>query len=156
MRSDPRVRLIEESERLGKAAAVNRILSEARGDQIVFISADVRPEPDCLMSLVRTMKDPNIGIACGRPEPVQRGGTLIRRVVATLWGFHNWHSAKLNHAGVLMHASEVFCFRRGIVSMVPKGIVNDDAFLAGSPRKAGVTRSNMLQVPKFESSELKP
>jgi cellulose synthase/poly-beta-1,6-N-acetylglucosamine synthase-like glycosyltransferase len=129
--------LIEEPERLGKAAAVNRILSMARGDKVIFISADVKPEPNCLTSLVTAMKDPIVGISCGRPEPVQRGRMLVKGIVRTLWGFHNWQLKKLNHAGLLMHASEVFCIRRGIVSKIPRGIVNDDAFLAVAARNSG-------------------
>jgi len=147
---DPRVRLIEEPVRLGKAAAVSRILSEARGDQIIFVSADVTPEPDCLMSLVRTMADPKVGISCGRPEPIQRGRRLVSAIVKTLWGFHNWQLEKLNHAGLLMHASEVFCIRRGIVKQIPRTIVNDDAYLAVKAKSHGYRikylRNSQVQV----------
>lgn len=134
---DSRVRLIEEPERVGKAASVNKILSQARGDYIIFISADVIPTTSCLMSLARAMGDPRVGLACAKPEPVQRGKTLIRGIVGTLWGFHNWQLEKLNHLGVLMHASELFCIRRGIVKRIPSGIINDDAFIAVSARTAG-------------------
>lgn len=135
--NDKRVRLIEEPDRLGKAAAVSRILSKARGDYIVFISADVTPKPGCLMSLVTAMDDPKIGIACGKPEPVSRGKTLVRGIVGTLWGFHNWQLEKLNHFGTLMHASELFCIRRGIVNRIPNGMINDDAFIAVATKSAG-------------------
>jgi cellulose synthase/poly-beta-1,6-N-acetylglucosamine synthase-like glycosyltransferase len=36
-----------------------------------------------------------------------------------------------------MHASEVFCTRRGIVKSIPREMVNDDAFLAVAAKKAG-------------------
>lgn len=36
-----------------------------------------------------------------------------------------------------MHASEVFCIRRGIVLDIPKGIVNDDAYLAVATKSRG-------------------
>lgn len=146
-RRDSRVKLIEEPRRLGKAAAVNKILSRARGDQIVFVSADVIPRQDCIMSLVRTMEDQSVGIACGKPEPIRRGRKLMQGLVETLWGFHNWQLEKLNHAGVLMHASEVFCFRNGIVKRIPRGIVNDDAFLAVATKKRGY---RIKYVPESE------
>lgn len=146
-RKDHRVKLMEEPRRLGKAAAVNRILAKARGEQIVLISADVIPRHDCIMSLVRSMADESVGISCGRPEPIQRGRKLVRGLVETLWGFHNWQLEKLNHAGVLMHASEVFCFKNGIVKRIPKGIVNDDAFLAVAAKKKGY---RIRYVPQSE------
>jgi biofilm PGA synthesis N-glycosyltransferase PgaC len=136
-RKDPRVKLIEEPRRLGKATAVNRVLSEAKGENIVLISADVIPRPGCMKGLIEAMVDERVGITCGKPEPVQRGRKLIRELVGTLWGFHNWQLEKLNHAGMLMHASEVFCIRKGIVKSIPKDMVNDDAFLAVAAKKAG-------------------
>jgi cellulose synthase/poly-beta-1,6-N-acetylglucosamine synthase-like glycosyltransferase len=136
-RKDPRVKLIEESRRLGKATAVNKILTKAEGEQIVMISADVIPRPGCITGLVRSMVDQQVGISCGRPEPITRGRKLIRELVGTLWGFHNWQLEKLNHAGLLMHASEVFCIRKGIVKKIPKEMVNDDAFLAVAAKNAG-------------------
>lgn len=65
------------------------------------------------------------------------GRKLVRRLVETLWGFHNWQLEKLNHAGLLMHASEVFCIRKGVVKKIPREMVNDDAFLAVAAKKAG-------------------
>ena len=127
---DTRVKLIEEPVRLGKAKAVNKILSEAKGANIIFLSADVTPGPNCLMALERVMVDPAIGISCGKPKPIRRGNLLIRGVVETLWGFHNWQLERLNDEGILMHASEVFCLRNGLVQQIPEDMVNDDAYMA--------------------------
>ena len=134
---DSRVRLIEEPVRLGKARAVNRILSEARGKNIVFISADVTPKPNCLMALVKAMDDSTIGISCGKPRPIRRGSAPIRQVVETLWGFHNWQLERLNHRGILMHASEVFCIRSGVIHEIPENTINDDAYLAVATKERG-------------------
>jgi len=134
---DRRVKLIEEPTRLGKASAVTKILTQAKGKLVIFISADVTPQPRCVTSLVKAMADPSIGIACGRPEPVKRGRAIIKRIVDTLWSYHNWQLERLNHAGFLMHASEIFCLRGGVLNEVPLGIVNDDAFLAVVMKKLG-------------------
>ena len=146
---DHRVKLIEEQTRLGKASAVNKILSRAKGQRIVFISADVIPRQNCIMSLATAMEDERVGVACGRPEPIRRGGSLMKGLVETLWGFHNWQLEKLNHAGVLMHASEVFCLRNGIVNEIPMGLVNDDAFLAVAAKSRG------FQIRYVPQSEVK-
>jgi len=134
---DPRVRLIEESVRLGKASAVNLILSKAKGEFIIFVSADVVPQPGCIVALLDPMTNRSVGISCGQPVPVARGRPLIRGVVDTLWGFHNWQLEKLNDAGLLMHASEVFCLRNGIVTNIPPDLVNDDAYIAVRTKNLG-------------------
>ena len=134
---DSRVRLIEEPARLGKAHAVNRILSEAKGNNIIFLSADVTPKPNCLMALVNAMDNPAIGISCGKPSPIRRGSALMRGVIENLWGFHNWQLEQLNHRGILMHASEVFCIRTGLVHGIPENMVNDDAYLAVATKNRG-------------------
>jgi len=134
---DQRVRLIEEPTRLGKASAVNLILANARGEFIVFVSADVIPQPNCLVALFKPMTDSSVGISCGQPVPVPRGRPLIRGVVDTLWGFHNWQLEKLNDAGLLMHASEVFCLRKGLVTKIPSDLVNDDAYIAVRAKSLG-------------------
>jgi cellulose synthase/poly-beta-1,6-N-acetylglucosamine synthase-like glycosyltransferase len=134
---DPRIRLIEEPVRLGKAKAVNEILFESRGKNIIFLSADVTPKPDCLMALARAMHDPTIGVSCGKPSPIKRGSAPIRGLVETLWGFHNWQLERLNHLGLLMHASEVFCIRKELIHKIPEDMVNDDAFLAVATKIQG-------------------
>ncbi|HUO42769.1 MAG TPA: glycosyltransferase [Methylomirabilota bacterium] len=134
---DSRVKLIEEPNRLGKASAVNLILSRARGEFIVFVSADVIPQPGCIIALLKPMTNRSVGISCGQPVPVARGRPLIRGIVDTLWGFHNWQLEKLNDAGLLMHASEVFCLRNGIVTSVPSDLVNDDAYIAVRAKSLG-------------------
>lgn len=74
---DSRVKLIEEPVRLGKASAVNLILEKARGDRIVFLSADVALKPNFLLALLEGMADPSVGISCGQPVPVRRGRLLM-------------------------------------------------------------------------------
>jgi cellulose synthase/poly-beta-1,6-N-acetylglucosamine synthase-like glycosyltransferase len=130
------VRLVEEPTRLGKASAVNLILAQAKGEIIAFLSADVIPQPNCLIALLKPMADPSVGISC-QPVPVPRGRPLIRGIVDTLWGFHNWQLEKLNDAGLLMHASEVFCLRKGLVTGIPSDLVNDDAYIAVRTKSLG-------------------
>jgi cellulose synthase/poly-beta-1,6-N-acetylglucosamine synthase-like glycosyltransferase len=150
---DSRVRLIEEPTRLGKASAVNLILANAKGENIIFVSADVIPEPNCLLALLEPLADSVVGISCGRPVPVRRGRPLMRGIVETLWGFHNWQLQELNDAGLLMHASEVFCIRKGIVPRIPADLVNDDAYLAVKTKSLGYS---IKYAPKSQVGVLGP
>jgi cellulose synthase/poly-beta-1,6-N-acetylglucosamine synthase-like glycosyltransferase len=136
-KKDRRLRLIEERPRQGKAKAVEMILSVARGRNIILMTGDSTPDLGCLGGLIKAMQDNTVGIACGKPLPAKRGRLLMKVVVDTLWSFHNWQLESLNDAGMLMHASEVFCIRNGIVKKMPADIVNDDAYLAVKTRARG-------------------
>ena len=52
-----------------------------------------------------------------------------------------------------MHASEVFCIRRGIVSEIPKNMVNDDAYLAVATKSRGYS---IKYIPNAEVSVYGP
>jgi cellulose synthase/poly-beta-1,6-N-acetylglucosamine synthase-like glycosyltransferase len=116
---------------------VNRILSGARGKSIIFLPADVVPKPGCVPLLLDAVVEDGVGMSCGRPTPLRRGRRLVREMVQTLWGFHNWQAERLNHEGLLMHASEIFCIRNGIANEIPRDIVNDDAYLAVAVKNSG-------------------
>jgi len=49
---DPRIYLIIEKERKGKASAINKILKRCRGRYIFLIPGDVLPEENCLPLLI--------------------------------------------------------------------------------------------------------
>jgi cellulose synthase/poly-beta-1,6-N-acetylglucosamine synthase-like glycosyltransferase len=134
---DFRVLLIQEPTRRGKAAAVNAILSTAKGEIIIFISADVIPEKGCFTGLIRAVEDGRVGIACGEPIPLERGGLFLKKVVNTLWTLHNHQLKRLSDAGTLIHASDVFCLRNGIINRIPEDIVNDDSYLAAKIKALG-------------------
>jgi cellulose synthase/poly-beta-1,6-N-acetylglucosamine synthase-like glycosyltransferase len=127
---DSRVRTYVENERKGKASAVNRILSDARGHTILLISADTLPSKGCFSKLLTKLQLPNVGIVCGNPIPTNRSTALVDKIVQLLWGFHG-HLAR--------HATEIFCIRKGIVDKIPTETVNDDAYVALIAKKKGWT-----------------
>ena len=134
---DHRVHVYVENERKGKASAVNHILSKARGYKILFISADTLPKKACFKRLLSRMQNPNVGIVCGNPVPVNSSTSLVDRFVQILWGFHDYVFEQLNDAHLARHATEIFCVRKGIVNQIPARTVNDDAYIALAARKKG-------------------
>ena len=75
--SDPRVRLIRQSNH-GKPAALNRALSEARGEIVVTIDADTWVDPDAIPLLVRDFADPKVGAVAGNVKVLNRSTWLTR------------------------------------------------------------------------------
>lgn len=136
-RKDSRVRAYVENERKGKASAVNQILSNAKCDNILFISADTLPNNGCFARLLTKLRHPEVGIVCGNPSPINSSASLVGRFVHLLWGFHDHVFQQLNDAGLARHATEIFCIRKGLVNKIPQETVNDDAFIALTTKKKG-------------------
>jgi cellulose synthase/poly-beta-1,6-N-acetylglucosamine synthase-like glycosyltransferase len=134
---DPRIKVFNEIKREGKASAVNKILANATGDAIIFISADTLPWKDCFRKLASRLQAPDVGIVCGKPLPINYSNSLADRLVRMLWSFHDHVFKELNDAGLAKHATEVFCIRRGIVGSIPPETINDDAHIALLAKKKG-------------------
>lgn len=136
-KQDSRVHAYIESERKGKASAVDYILQNAKGNTILFVSADTLPSRGCFSRLLSKVHFPNVGIVCGHPVPIDNQSPLVGKLVNLLWGFHNHTFEQLNDAGLARHATEIFCIRNGIVESIPPETVNDDAYLALVAKKKG-------------------
>jgi cellulose synthase/poly-beta-1,6-N-acetylglucosamine synthase-like glycosyltransferase len=134
---DSRIRLHVEDKRRGKASAINHILAHAKGNFILFISADVLPRRRSFPKLLSRLQAPDVGIACGSPIPVDSANSLVGRLVQLLWRFHNHVFRELNDEGLARHATEIFCVRKGIVDHIPAETVNDDAYIAVTAKKKG-------------------
>ena len=136
-RKDSRVRAYVENERRGKASAVNCILHNAKGNAILFVSADTLPSKRCFPRLLSRLQLPHVGIVCGHPEPINNSNPFVGKIVKLLWGFQDHTFQQLNDAGLARHATEIFCIRKGIVEGIPPETVNDDAYLAVIAKKKG-------------------
>ncbi len=75
--ADPRIRLVEQKERLGKASAMNQAVLQTDADLLLFSDADSRLAPDAVRKLARHFSDPQVGGVCGYRRTV-RGGAWAR------------------------------------------------------------------------------
>jgi cellulose synthase/poly-beta-1,6-N-acetylglucosamine synthase-like glycosyltransferase len=104
--TDPRIRLLVQRRREGKASAVNLFLSTVREPVVVLCSADLVAAPDALDRLVAPFAEPEIGMTAGRPVPVDDPGTFLGFAVHLLWALH--HDVNL----VSFKAGEMIAFRK--------------------------------------------
>jgi len=74
---DPRVRIIHQVNR-GKAAALNRAISEAETEIVVTIDADTEIEPDAIRKLARHFSDPKLAAIAGNVKVGNRSRWLTR------------------------------------------------------------------------------
>jgi biofilm PGA synthesis N-glycosyltransferase PgaC len=100
------IRLLEEHDRRGKAAAINALLKEAESDVVVLVSGDVVPEPDAIERLCSALSG-DVGISTGRPVPRETGG-LLGRVTGLQWRIHHEISLKRPKFGEMIAFRRVF------------------------------------------------
>ena len=124
---DKRVRLYVESERNGKASAINIINDLAKGHIIVQTDGDVRLEPDAISNLIKRFEDPTVGAVSGHPIPVISKKNLFYDW--TLMSYNKIHEVRQaeERVGDFWHLSGyLLAWRKGALSEVPfvKGAVD--------------------------------
>jgi glycosyltransferase involved in cell wall biosynthesis len=137
---DPRIHLVREPERRGKASALNRILAAYRGSILVLVNADARLAPGALAALLRAFEDPlDTVVACGAAVPETEGG-IPRLVEEVQWDLHNRILAVQSARNQDNHCcDELMATRRGFVDSLPPDLINDGAYLGVRAALSGRT-----------------
>lgn len=117
---EPRISLLVQERREGKASAINLFVRHATQPILVLCSADVLPEVDAIERLVAPLADPDVGMTSCRPVPINDPGTFMGFAVHLLWNLH--HEINLNG----FKAGEMTAFRR-IFERIPYDTAVDEA-----------------------------
>ncbi len=121
----PRIQLIVQARREGKASAINLFLQRAYSPVLVLVGADIIPEKDALEKLCVHFADTNIGMVGARPVPVNDQNTFIGHAVHLLWRLHDRMARRSPKLG------EVVAFRN-IVSSIPTDTAVDEISIQSS------------------------
>lgn len=105
---DPRIRLLVQPRRQGKASAMNLFIAEAAEEVLVLSSADLQPAPDTIEALVRPFVDPEVGMTACRPVPVNDPGTFMGFAAHLLWDLHHAMNEQAFKAGEMIAFRHVF------------------------------------------------
>jgi poly-beta-1,6-N-acetyl-D-glucosamine synthase len=105
---DPRIRLISQEKRAGKAAAINDYLPRAQEKILVLCSADLLPEPEAIERLVAPFADPEVGMTSSRPVPVNDASQFMGYAAHMLWGLHHAINMKSFKAGEMIAIRKIF------------------------------------------------
>lgn len=117
---DPRVRLIVEKKRSGKAAAINLLMRETSEDIVVVLGGDVVFTRRSLLNLLAPFNDPTVGMTGARPVPTNPRAGILNRTVNVLWDLHHQVSLEQPKMG------EAVAFRR-VVEAIDAGTLVDEA-----------------------------
>ena len=122
MQKDQRIKLLIQSQREGKASAINLFLAKACGDILILESADTVPAEGTLDKLIAPFVDSKVGMTGARPIPVNPKDTFIGFTVHLMWTLHHKIALSAPKLG------ELVAFRN-IVREIPPYTAVDEACL---------------------------
>ncbi len=131
LKSNPRIFLIKQTKREGKASAINIFLKYASGDIMVLESGDTIPAEDAIENLTESFKNPKIGMTGGHPIPINDPNTFMGFTVHLLWNLH--HRLALEHPKL----GELVAFRRDLVRKIPADTAVDEAYIESLINRQG-------------------
>ncbi|MGB7925666.1 MAG: glycosyltransferase family 2 protein [Pyrinomonadaceae bacterium] len=99
------VRLHRQPVRLGKTAAQNAAIEQARGEVILFSDATTLYKADVLRVMNRSFADPAVGCVAGRLIYVDPAETSVGRGARSYWEYETFLKRHESHAGSLIGAS---------------------------------------------------
>jgi cellulose synthase/poly-beta-1,6-N-acetylglucosamine synthase-like glycosyltransferase len=117
---DPRIRLLVQERREGKASAINLFMQNASEKILVLSSADLQPAEDAIERLVAPLGDTEIGMTSCRPVPVNDPETFMGFAAHLLWNLHH----EINLHG--FKAGEMTAFRK-VFERIPYHTAVDEA-----------------------------
>jgi poly-beta-1,6-N-acetyl-D-glucosamine synthase len=103
---DDRVKILVESGRNGKAAAINWFMRETEEPICALVSGDTLLQPGALTRLVAPLADPAAGMTGARVVPANTRHTPVGAVIHVLWDLH--HEVALRRPKL----GEAIAFRR--------------------------------------------
>lgn len=116
------VRVEAQSERAGKAVAINQLIELARGDVIVLAGADTLPDPSALKHLLAPFEDSSVGMTGARVVPLNDPRTFMGFTVQILWNLHHQMALRWPKLG------ELVAFRN-VVPALPANSATDEVAL---------------------------
>lgn len=98
-RENPRVSYFRQEPRRGKTAALNQLVTRARGEIIVFADANSIYRSDAIRVLVENFADPKVGYVSGRMMYMNPDGSYIGDGCSAYMRYENWLRAQETQIG---------------------------------------------------------
>jgi cellulose synthase/poly-beta-1,6-N-acetylglucosamine synthase-like glycosyltransferase len=99
------VRLYRQPQRLGKTAAQNAAVEQARGDIILFSDATSMYQPDVVRALMPSFADPMVGCVAGRLIYLDPADSRVGRGARSYWSYETFLKKQESRACSLIGAS---------------------------------------------------
>lgn len=116
---------LSRGERAGKAGVVARLLGLATGDVLVLTDANTEFERDAIRRLVQPLRDPAVGLVCGRLQLHTPLGAPVAE--GAYWKLESLLKLYESRRGCVMGANgAIYAVRRSLFPPFPAGTVVDD------------------------------
>lgn len=118
--------IIEGKERSGKSVGMNRLLSEATGDIVIFTDANVMLAEGTIDAFANAFSIPDIGCACGKLIYTNSDDSDVASVGSLYWKFEEFLKSLESSTGSTMGADgSLFAIRRSLFRDVAPDIIDD-------------------------------
>ncbi len=148
----PRVHVLHQPERKGKAAAIHRALSVAKNPFILLTDANTLLTPNVLRSFASRFTEKNISAVSGEKK-VQTLGHASQTNEGVYWRYESkvkyWEAEVYTLTGA---AGELMAFRRDAYAPIPEDSILDDLamsvqFLKNGQRMAYASEACAIEAP---------
>ncbi len=129
--------LITETQRHGKAEAINKYIAATTTDILILIGADTLPAPSSIENLITPFTDPTTGMTGARPIPLNDTTTFPGYAAHFLWNLHHLAASHNPKCG------EMVAFRKTFHTL-PPGTIVDEPQIEHLTRQAGL---RLVYVP---------
>jgi cellulose synthase/poly-beta-1,6-N-acetylglucosamine synthase-like glycosyltransferase len=126
-----RVRISYEPQRAGKTSALNRAVSLARGEILLFSDANTLYSPNAIEKIIRNFSDPSVGGVSGRKIILKDSERQASQGESIFWSYEASLKAAESLIGSIVGADgEIFAIRKALFERIPLNIVHDDMYLS--------------------------
>ena len=129
--TEPRIHLLIQERREGKASAINLFLQHAHSPVLAMIGADIIPEKNTLEKLCAHFNNSTTGMVGARPVPVNDQYTFVGYAVHLLWRLHDRMARRSPKLG------EAVAFRN-ILNCIPVASAVDEISIEASIASSGL------------------
>lgn len=136
--SQGKIKLIKQSQRLGKSSAINEGLKECKSDIVVLTDADAKLERGAIRELVKNFADQSVGAVVGNLTIIS-GKSLASKMNHLFYRIfrqklRTWESA---FDSASFWSGELCSFRKSLLERIEEDIINDDRYILLRIRSKG-------------------
>ncbi|RZL99123.1 MAG: glycosyltransferase family 2 protein, partial [Pedobacter sp.] len=131
IREYPQITLIFQPERNGKSAALNRVVSHAKNDILIFSDANTVLNPETCFRIAGHYASPKVGGVAGEKKVLTVGGETAANTEGAYWKYESaLKKIDAEFYSVVGAAGELFSLRRDLYEPLPHTIILDDFVLS--------------------------
>jgi cellulose synthase/poly-beta-1,6-N-acetylglucosamine synthase-like glycosyltransferase len=120
------ITVVNATQRAGKTAGMNLLVSLARTPFVIFSDANVMIDAPSILNLARYFRDPDVGCVCGHLTYVNAKASATARVGSTYWALEELIKQLESATGSVIGADgSLFAIRRALFRPIPPDIIDD-------------------------------